>query len=102
MSQTRARSFKMIFFLALFISIDWVIEWTALRPRALTEAVDSVSMATGVGSQTVENVFVGAAAFVALQIVLVLTTSLRFLTGEPRREARMADEMTREHGPADE
>lgn len=102
MSHARARSFRMILFLALFILIDWAIEWTALRPRSLTEALDRVSLASGVDSQIVENVLIGAAAFLALQIVLVLTTSLRFLTGEPPRRVRPPDELTHEHGAADE
>ena len=102
MSHSRGRAVKIIVFLALFVLIEWTIEWTELRPRAVTAAVDSVALATGLGSQLVEDVLVGAAAFIALQIILVLVRSLGYLTGEPRREMRMPDEMTHEHGAADE
>ena len=102
MSQTRVRSVKIIVFLALFILINWAIEWTSLRPRSLTATVDSVAIATGLGSQLVEDIIVGAAAFLVLQIILVMLNSLRFLTGEPRREVRMPDDLTHEHGAADE
>ena len=102
MSQARIRAIKVILFLALFVLVDWGIEWTALRPRSITVAVDSVALATGLGSQLVENLLVGAIAYLLLKIILVLTNSLRFLTGEPRRQLRMPDHLTREHGPADD
>ena len=101
MSQSRARAIKIIAFLALFILINWAIELAALRPRSLRSAVDSIALTTGLGAQLVEDMLVGAVAYLVLQIVLVLTDSLRFLTGEPRRQMRTPDELTHEHGAAD-
>ena len=102
MSGTRAGVIKAIFFLAVFILIDWVIEWTSLRPRSLTEAVDLISVETGLGSQLIDTLFVGVVAFLVFQIILVLTNSLQFLTGDRRREVRTPEEMTHEHGVADD
>ena len=102
MPRSRLRTFKILIFLALFILINMIIEWTELRPRSLTAAVDSISLVTGLGSQVIDTLFIGVAAYVCLQIILVLSDSLRFLTGEPRREVRMPDDLSHEHGSADE
>lgn len=98
----RPRTIKALLFLALFIWIDWVIEWTALRPKLLTAAVDSISRATGLGSNLIEDVFVGLAAWLLLQIILLLTDSLRFLTGEPKRKFRMRASLRHEDGSSGE
>ena len=90
MFRTRAPLIKILAFLALFILTDWAIEWTALRPRSLTAAFDAIALATGFRTQWVENVAVGIATFLFLQIILAVTDSLRFLTGERRRESRDA------------
>ena len=102
MSHPRARFIRMLFFLALFVAIDWAIEWTELRPKSFNAAVDAISLSTGLGAVLVENLLVAVAAYLLLQIILVLTGSLRFLTGEPRRVSRMPEEFTHEHGRADE
>ena len=102
MFRTRARFVKILFFLALFIWVDWAIEWTALRPKSLTAAVDSVSLATGVGPQLIDDLVVGLVAFVFLQIILAVTDSLRFLTGERKREIRLPASIARADDSAGE
>ena len=90
MFRTRASLIKILVFVPLFVLTDWAIEWSALRPKLLTAAVDSISLATGFRTQWVENTVVGVATFFFLQIILAVTDSLRFLTGERRRESRGA------------
>jgi hypothetical protein len=102
MFRTRARLIKMLVFVALLIGIDWAIEWTELRPKALTATVDSISLATGLGSPLIENLVVALIAWLFFQIILLLTDSLRFLTGERKREFRLPDSLPREDGPVGE
>jgi hypothetical protein len=90
MFRTRAPLIKILVFVASFVLTDWAIEWSALRPKALNAAVDSISLATGVAPQWIENAVVGAATLLFLQIFLAVTNSLRFLAGERRRESRSA------------
>ena len=90
-----SRTIKVMLFMVLFLLIDEAIEWTSLLPRSLTVAVDQISMATGVSSPIVQNLLVAIAAYCALQVVLVLSGSLRSLAGEPRRQFRM------QHSPTD-
>jgi hypothetical protein len=98
----RIRFIKILLFLSLFIGVDWAIEWTELRPKSLTAFVDTISLLTGLGTQLIEDLLVAAVAYLVLEIILVLTGSLNSLTGEPRRESRMPEEYTHEHGRADE
>jgi hypothetical protein len=90
-----SRTMKFLLFLVLFLLIYEVIEWTSLWPRSLTAAVDQISLSTGVSSPIVQNLLVAIGAYCLLQLVLVLSGSLRSLTGERRRQIRLP------HSPAD-
>ena len=96
------RTMKVLLFLVLFLLIDEAIEWTSLWPRSLTAAVDQISMATGVSSPIVQNLLVAIGAYCVLQIVLVLSGSLRYLTGERRRGVRLADSLPDGGGSLDD
>ena len=84
-----SRTMKFMLFLVLFLLIYEVIEWTALLPRALRAAVDQISMATGVSSPIVQNLLVAIGAYCALQLVLLLASSLGSMAGVRRRQTRM-------------
>lgn len=102
MSTTRVRTIRTMLFLALFVFIELTIDWTGLRSQSITPVMDSFSLVTGLPSQLIEDVLVGAAAYMCLKLILLLSGSLQFLTGEPRREVRAPEEFFHEAGPADE
>ena len=97
-----SRTMKVMLFLVLFLLIYEAIEWTSMWPRALTAAVDQISMSTGVSSPIVQNLLVAIAAYCALQIVLILSGSLRSIAGGRRRQVRMGHSLADGGGPLDD
>lgn len=87
---------KTVAFLSLFVLIELSLEWTGLRPKSFTAAVDSISVNTGLRPAWVEDAFVAVAAYLVLRVLAGFCGSFRLLTGERPSELRMTKELARE------